>query len=55
VTVRAGVGLILAAVLLLGACTSPRPHARVRVTPSGVKVVPSLSTSIAGIGVSVTQ
>lgn len=48
---------ILLAVLGLSlvACSQPRAHAALRVTDGGVKVRPSLSTSIAGIGVSVSQ
>lgn len=49
-------GLILAALsLVLAACTQPRAHAALRVTDEGVKVRPSLSTSIAGVGLSVSQ
>lgn len=47
--------LLLVVVALLGACSPPRPHANVRLTPEGVKVRPSLSTSIAGVGVTVSQ
>ncbi len=40
---------------LLAACSWPRAHANVRVTPDGVKVRPTLSTSIGGMGVTVSQ
>ena len=40
--------------LLVAGCSEPRAHAGVHVTPQGVRVVPSLSTSIAGLGVSVS-
>ena len=46
---------VLGATLALAACSQPRAHAGIRVTPNGVTVVPALSTSIGGIGVSVTQ
>lgn len=46
--------LAAALCVLLAACTQPRPHAALRVTDGGVKVRPSLSTSIAGIGLSVS-
>ena len=45
----------LALILGLAACAQPRAHAGVHLTPSGVRVVPSLSTSIAGVGVTVSQ
>ncbi|MBS0564561.1 MAG: hypothetical protein JSR87_08845 [Proteobacteria bacterium] len=45
---------ILMLVLMAG-CSFPRAHANVHLTPAGVKVRPSLSTSIAGVGVSVSQ
>ena len=49
-------GLTLAAVMAaLAGCSWPRAHANVRLTPEGVKVRPSLSTSIAGVGVTVSQ
>jgi hypothetical protein len=47
------VALVL--LLALAGCSRPQAHAGVRVTPDGVKVVPSMSTSIAGIGVTVSQ
>ncbi|HQU68487.1 MAG TPA: hypothetical protein PLI43_09840 [Albidovulum sp.] len=47
--------LLAALSLVLAACTQPRAHAALRVTDGGVKVRPSLATSIAGIGVSVSQ
>ncbi len=45
----------MAALALLAACSWPRAHANVRVTPDGVRVLPSLSTSLGGIGVTVSQ
>ena len=45
---------MLLAISALAACSQPRAHAGIRITPSGVKVVPSLSTSVAGVGVSVS-
>jgi len=47
--------LLIAAVTLVAACSWPRAHANVRVTPNGVTVVPSLYTSVGGVGVSVSQ
>ena len=47
--------LLSGLVLMLAACSQPRAHAALRVTPDGVRVAPSLSTTIAGIGVSVSQ
>lgn len=47
--------LPVAASLLLSACSWPRAHANVRLTPDGATVTPSLSTSIGGIGVSISQ
>jgi hypothetical protein len=38
----------------LTACTQPRANIGARATPDGVKVTPSISTSIAGIGLTVT-
>jgi hypothetical protein len=49
-------GLLLMALLAtLAACSWPRAHANVRLTPDGATVAPSLSTSIAGIGVNISQ
>jgi hypothetical protein len=50
-----GAILLVVAAVLLGACSQPRAHAHVRLTPKGVKVAPSLSTSLGGIGVTVSQ
>lgn len=47
--------ILSAALCLLAACSQPRAHAALRVTDRGVRVTPSMSTSIAGIGVSVSQ
>jgi len=47
--------MLSAALCLLAACTQPRAHAALRLTDGGVRVTPTLSTSIAGIGVSVSQ
>ena len=52
---RFAVLILSTAACLLTACTQPRAHAALRVTNGGVRVAPSLSTSIAGIGVSVSQ
>jgi hypothetical protein len=41
--------------LILAACTQPRAHAALHVGSGGVRVAPSLSTTIAGIGLSVSQ
>lgn len=41
--------------LLIAGCSQPRAHAGVHIAPDGVRVVPSVSTSIAGIGVTVSQ
>ena len=46
---------VLFALFALSACSKPRAHAGVHVTSDGVRVVPSVSTSIAGIGVTVSQ
>lgn len=47
--------LPLLALALLGACSWPRAHANVRLTPDGATVTPSLSTTIGGIGVNISQ
>ena len=47
--------LLIACVALLVACSWPRAHANVRLTPDGATVTPSLSTNIGGIGVSISQ
>ena len=47
--------LPMLALTLLSACSWPRAHANVHVTPNGVRVHPALSTSIGGVGVTVTQ
>lgn len=52
---RSPVLALATAACLLAACTQPRAHAALRLTDGGVRVTPSLSTSIAGIGVSVSQ
>ena len=52
---RARVILSAGFCLMLAACSQPRAHAALRVTPDGVRVAPSLSTTIAGLGVSVSQ
>ncbi|PPB80534.1 hypothetical protein LV82_01883 [Albidovulum inexpectatum] len=41
--------------LFLASCSQPRAHAHVRVTPDGPRVAPSVSTSILGIGLTVTR
>jgi len=40
--------------LTLAACTQPRAHAALQVGGGKVRVAPSLSTTIAGIGLSVS-
>ena len=40
--------------LILAACSQPRAHAALRVGGGGVRVTPTLSTSFAGIGLSVS-
>jgi len=47
-------GLVVLVCLTVAACSQPRASAGVRITPDGVRLVPSLSTSIAGIGVNVS-
>ncbi len=47
-------GLMITCAALVG-CSHPRAHAGAHVTPDGVRVVPSVSTSIAGIGVTVSE
>ncbi|MFO1174588.1 MAG: hypothetical protein U1E48_05200 [Paracoccaceae bacterium] len=42
------------ALLALSACSWPRANANVHVTPNGVRVVPSLHTTFAGVGVNVS-
>lgn len=44
----------LALGLLAAGCSQPRAHAGVHITPDGVRVVPSVSTTLAGIGVTVS-
>jgi hypothetical protein len=46
---------LLALTGLLSACSQPRAHVGARVTPDGVRATPSLSTSIAGVGLTVSQ
>lgn len=46
---------LLALTALLSACSQPRAHVGARVTPDGVRATPSLSTTIAGIGLTVSQ
>ncbi|MCB2115306.1 MAG: hypothetical protein KDE00_03165 [Rhodobacteraceae bacterium] len=48
-------GFWLAAVVALAGCSQPRAHAGVHLTPDGVRVVPSVSTSIAGIGLTLSE
>lgn len=45
----------MALCIAVAACAEPRAHAGVHITPNGVRVVPSVSTSIAGIGVTVSE
>lgn len=52
-------GLIRSAALVgivlgLAACSNPRAHAGVHVTPRGVSVTPTLSTSIGALDIAVT-
>ncbi|MCV2874101.1 hypothetical protein OEZ71_17525 [Defluviimonas sp. WL0050] len=49
------VPVLLAAAALLSACAQPRAHVGARITPDGVRATPSLSTSIAGIGLTLSQ
>ncbi len=46
---------LLVAIALVAGCSRPRAHAGVHVTPDGVRVVPSVSTSIAGIGLTLSE
>lgn len=41
--------------LVLASCSQPRAHAHVRLTPDGPRVAPSVSTSILGLGLTVTK
>ncbi|GAB4382020.1 hypothetical protein [Albidovulum sp.] len=41
-------------VLGLAACSNPRAHAGVHVTPRGVSVTPALTTSIGALDIAVT-
>jgi uncharacterized lipoprotein len=52
---RAAALLAVLALALLSACSPPRTHAKVRLTPDGAKVSPGVSTSILGIGLTVTE
>jgi hypothetical protein len=52
---RAAVILSAGLCLTLAACTQPRAHAALHVGGGKVRVAPSLSTTIAGIGLSVSQ
>jgi hypothetical protein len=46
----------LAAICMAAAgCGQPRAHAGVHITPDGARLVPSASTPIAGIGVTVSE
>jgi hypothetical protein len=47
--------LLILLVPALSACSWPRAHANVRLSPDGATVTPSLSTSVAGIGVNISQ
>lgn len=47
--------LMVAGLVLVAACSSPRAHANLRLTPNGVTVVPSLATTVGGIGVTLSQ
>lgn len=46
---------LLCLCLMVSGCTQPRAHAGIYITPDGVRVAPSVSTSIAGIGVTVSD
>ncbi|MGB7269430.1 MAG: hypothetical protein WBC90_07895 [Albidovulum sp.] len=52
---RVAICLALLTAFALSACSQPRAHARIRITPNGVTVAPAVSTSIGGIGMTVTQ
>ena len=45
--------LFAATLLLISACTDPSVNAGVRISPSGVKVVPTVSGRVGNVGVSV--
>ena len=47
--------LPMALLLALAACSWPRAHANVRLTPDGATVTPARSTTIGGIGVNISQ
>ncbi|WP_413872757.1 hypothetical protein [Albidovulum sp.] len=46
---------LLGLCLLVSGCAQPRAHAGIHITPNGLRVVPSVSSSIAGIGVTVSE
>lgn len=49
------IAVAVALMLALAACAGPpRPNANVHVTPSGVRVAPSITGTLAGIGVRVS-
>ncbi|MCY1128316.1 MULTISPECIES: hypothetical protein [unclassified Frigidibacter] len=47
--------LPIACLAALAACSQPRAHANVRLTPDGVKVAPSVRTNLLGVGVTISQ
>ncbi len=46
---------IMARCTAVAGCSRPRAHAGVHITPDGIRLLPSVSTSIAGIGVTVSE
>lgn len=47
--------LTVVVALFLAGCTDPSVDARVRLTPDGVRVVPSVSGSLGGVDVTVSR
>ncbi len=46
---------VVLSLAVTAACSDPSLNAAMRVTPDGVRVSPSVSTSIAGVGVAVSR
>ncbi|WP_413871891.1 hypothetical protein [Albidovulum sp.] len=49
------VAALLGLCSMVSGCTEPRANAGIHITPDGVRVAPSVSTSIAEIGVTVSD
>jgi hypothetical protein len=50
----ASLAAIIACLAALAACSDPTLNAGLRISPDGVRVVPSLSGRVGGVGVAVT-